>query len=287
MIVITAATRSARARSRRGSQPHGGLGRGPTTVGRPLDAGQVVTVADTTHYIELDQPGVVIDAVVGQLMLTSTPRPRRPKQPHRPPRPPAHRRIDQEMAMNHTHRTTTVHRRDTAGPATSSTASPPTQRGCEHGRRHDMRFSAAVGWGVVVGIANAAAPVALWWLDASSVHALAIAMIAAIYIGFAVADGRRHVIAVECGVAGAVRDPRGRRHHAQPVAARRRILRPRMQRPVATPLPLRRRHPMVAAVLRWPSTGQSPPSSPSPSAPASASTETDRSTPGPSASTAI
>ena len=99
--------------------------------------------------------------------------------------------------MNHTHPTTT----DTAGPATSSTASPPNRRGCEHSHNRDMRFSVAVGWGLVVGIANAAAPVALWWLDASSVHALAIAMIAAIYIGFAVADGRRHVIAVECGVA--------------------------------------------------------------------------------------
>ena len=52
-----------------------------------------------------------------------------------------------------------------------------------------------------MGVANTAAPVALWWLDASSVHALAIALIAAIYIGFAVADGRPHVIAVECGVA--------------------------------------------------------------------------------------
>ena len=53
----------------------------------------------------------------------------------------------------------------------------------------------------VVGVANAAAPLAFWWLDASSVHALAIALIAAIYIGFAVADGRRHVIAAECAVA--------------------------------------------------------------------------------------
>ena len=37
--------------------------------------------------------------------------------------------------------------------------------------------------------------------SASSVHALAIALIAAIYIGFAVADGRRHVIATEVAVA--------------------------------------------------------------------------------------
>jgi hypothetical protein len=43
----------------------------------------------------------------------------------------------------------------------------------------------------------------MWWLDASTVHALAITLIAAVYIGFAVADGRRHVIAAECGVAAA------------------------------------------------------------------------------------
>jgi hypothetical protein len=42
----------------------------------------------------------------------------------------------------------------------------------------------------------------MWWLDPSTVHAIAIALIAAIYIGFAVADGRPRVIAVECGVAG-------------------------------------------------------------------------------------
>ena len=52
-----------------------------------------------------------------------------------------------------------------------------------------------------MGVATAAAPLAMWWLDASTVHALAIAIIAAVYIGFAVADGRPHVIAVECGVA--------------------------------------------------------------------------------------
>jgi len=45
------------------------------------------------------------------------------------------------------------------------------------------------------------APVAIWWLDASTVHAFAITLIAAIYIGFAVADGRSHVIAVEVAVA--------------------------------------------------------------------------------------
>jgi hypothetical protein len=67
---------------------------------------------------------------------------------------------------------------------------------------HDGRFDATtVGWGFVVGVGNAIAPLAIWWLDASTVHAVAITLIAAIYIGFAVADGRSHVIAVEVAVA--------------------------------------------------------------------------------------
>ena len=58
-------------------------------------------------------------------------------------------------------------------------------------------------WGVVWGIIQAAAPLGLWWLDAATVYALSIALIAAVYIGFAVADGRPAVIAVESTVAAA------------------------------------------------------------------------------------
>jgi hypothetical protein len=63
-------------------------------------------------------------------------------------------------------------------------------------------FRAAVVWGVVVGAAQAATPVAFWWLDASTVYALGLAVIAPVYIGFAVADGRTRVIAAETVVAG-------------------------------------------------------------------------------------
>lgn len=56
-------------------------------------------------------------------------------------------------------------------------------------------------WGVVVGIAQAATPLALWWLDSATVYALGLAVIAAVYVGFAVADGRPTVIAVESSVA--------------------------------------------------------------------------------------
>jgi hypothetical protein len=63
------------------------------------------------------------------------------------------------------------------------------------------RWRGAIVWGVVVGVAQAATPLAFWWLDAATVYALGLAVIAAIYIGFAVADGRRTVLAVETGVA--------------------------------------------------------------------------------------
>ena len=58
-------------------------------------------------------------------------------------------------------------------------------------------------WGVVWGIIQAAVPLGFWWLDPATVYALSIALIAAVYIGFAVADGRPRVIAVEVVVAAA------------------------------------------------------------------------------------
>jgi len=58
-----------------------------------------------------------------------------------------------------------------------------------------------VVWGLVVGAAQAATPLVFWRLDASTVYALGLAVIASVYIGFAVADGRGVVIAVETGVA--------------------------------------------------------------------------------------
>ena len=60
---------------------------------------------------------------------------------------------------------------------------------------------APVLWGVVWGVIQAAAPLAFWWLDPATVYALSLALIAAVYIGFAVADGRPRVIAVETVVA--------------------------------------------------------------------------------------
>jgi hypothetical protein len=60
----------------------------------------------------------------------------------------------------------------------------------------------AVLWGLVFGAIQAAAPLGFWWLDPATVYALSLTLIAAVYIGFAVADGRRTVIAAEAAVAG-------------------------------------------------------------------------------------
>jgi hypothetical protein len=56
-------------------------------------------------------------------------------------------------------------------------------------------------WGFVVGGIQAASPLAFWWLDTATVYALGLVLIASVYIGFAVADGRWTVIAVESNVA--------------------------------------------------------------------------------------
>ena len=61
---------------------------------------------------------------------------------------------------------------------------------------------APVIWGLVFGAIQAASPLAFWWLPPATVQALLLSMIAAVYIGFAVADGRPRVIAVESVVAG-------------------------------------------------------------------------------------
>jgi hypothetical protein len=60
-----------------------------------------------------------------------------------------------------------------------------------------------VFWGLVLGLAQVASPLAFSWLPAATVLALQLCMIAGVYVGFAVADGRPHVIAVESLVVGA------------------------------------------------------------------------------------
>ena len=70
------------------------------------------------------------------------------------------------------------------------------------GRTAHRSLRAPVLWGLVFGGLQAASPLAFRWLDPATVHALSITLIASVYIGFAVADGRPRIIAVEVTVAG-------------------------------------------------------------------------------------
>ena len=51
----------------------------------------------------------------------------------------------------------------------------------------ERSLRAPVLWGVVWGVIQAAAPLGFWWLDPATVYALSLALIAAVYIGLAVA----------------------------------------------------------------------------------------------------
>jgi hypothetical protein len=70
-----------------------------------------------------------------------------------------------------------------------------------HAASNQRSIRAPVLWGFLVGAITVASAPLFWWLDLSTVHALAIVFIAAVYIGFAVGDGRPKVIAVELAVA--------------------------------------------------------------------------------------
>ena len=84
---------------------------------------------------------------------------------------------------------------DTAGHATEK-----QQRGAvDSAPIRDLRTP--VAWGVLWGGLQAVSPLAFFWLDPPTVYALGLVLIAAVYIGFSVADGRPKVIAVETGVA--------------------------------------------------------------------------------------
>jgi hypothetical protein len=79
-------------------------------------------------------------------------------------------------------------------PMSAVAAGPPDER---QGRT----LRDATLWGVAFGLAQAATPLLFWWLDTATVYAIGTVVIASVYIGFAVADGRPKVIAVESGVA--------------------------------------------------------------------------------------
>lgn len=56
-------------------------------------------------------------------------------------------------------------------------------------------------WGFVFGAIQAASPLGFTWLEPATVQALLLCAIAAVYVGFAVADGRPQVVAIESVIA--------------------------------------------------------------------------------------
>jgi hypothetical protein len=84
----------------------------------------------------------------------------------------------------------------------ATTAQPEHVSGRRRPRGHLSALPGAVICGAVVGVIQAVSPLGFWWLEPKTVYALGLALIAAVYIGFSVADGRGHVIAIESSVAG-------------------------------------------------------------------------------------
>jgi hypothetical protein len=70
-----------------------------------------------------------------------------------------------------------------------------------HGTTGQHTIGAAIRWGLLFGGMQAPSPLLLWWLAAGTAYAISLILIAPIYIGFAVADGRPIIIAVESSVA--------------------------------------------------------------------------------------
>ncbi len=77
----------------------------------------------------------------------------------------------------------------------------PEQAPDDGGTAASAGLRAPLAWGVIWGCLQAASPLAFFWLDDATVYALGLAVIAAVYIGFGVADGRPRVLVVETGVA--------------------------------------------------------------------------------------
>jgi hypothetical protein len=53
-----------------------------------------------------------------------------------------------------------------------------------------VRVGTVAVCGLAFGALQAASPLAFWWLDTATVYALGLVLIASVYIGLAVADGR-------------------------------------------------------------------------------------------------
>jgi hypothetical protein len=64
--------------------------------------------------------------------------------------------------------------------------------------RHSLQAPLLAG--LSLGAIQAASPLVFQWIEPATLHAMYISLIAAVYIGFAVADGRPTILAVEVAV---------------------------------------------------------------------------------------
>ena len=103
----------------------------------------------------------------------------------------------------------TVMQQDSLTPAPSSRSPTCRQRIRTRLTQVDTAFDAGqrftglrvpLIWGAVFGLLQAAAPLGLWWIRPAAVYGISLVLIAAVYLGFAVADGRQNVVAIEVGV---------------------------------------------------------------------------------------
>jgi hypothetical protein len=109
----------------------------------------------------------------------------------------------------------------------------------------------------------AASPLAFWWLAPSTVYPLGLVLVAAVYVGFAVADGPAEGDRRREQRRFGFRSRSGGCCNGIGMASRRQPRRPRTQRSLAAPTSVCGQHPVVAAVLRSSPTGLPQPSSPS------------------------
>lgn len=84
---------------------------------------------------------------------------------------------------------------------TQATKAQPAPRPLEVVETRGASLRTPVLWGIAVGVLQALSPAGFWWMDADLTWAIGLVIIAPVYIGLAVADGRTRVIAVEVAVA--------------------------------------------------------------------------------------
>src|SRR3954469_21398768 len=118
-----------------------------------------------------------------------------------------------------------------------------------HGTTGQHTIQAAILWGLLFGGLQAASPLLIWWLTPGTVYAISLILIAPIYIGFAIADGRPIIIAVESSVAALFVLVAAAAIHRPGMAACAWLTRACASGSVAAPPPVCCRYALVGALL--------------------------------------